>query len=131
MKESSADRVQDIVVNLFPTRIATFSRAVAAQKSQLLPYLIAVRMAPVLPSWFVNLAAPILQVDGQVVSWKSLLGLLMLYALNVADCAWPLGRNIRSACKHPELSYLCGQRGASLYTFTVNIPDLLLMCWTR
>ena len=87
MKESSADRVQDIVVNLFPTRIATFSRAVAAQKSQLLPYLIAVRMAPVLPSWFVNLAAPILQVDGQVVSWKSLLGLLMLYALNVADCA--------------------------------------------
>ena len=53
---------QDIVIGLFPTRIAGFSRAVAAQKAQLLPYLIAVRMAPVLPSWFVNLAAPILQV---------------------------------------------------------------------
>ena len=55
-------RLQDIVVSLFPTRIASFSRAVAAQKAQLLPYLIAVRMAPVLPAWFVNLAAPILQV---------------------------------------------------------------------
>ena len=55
--------MQDIVVGLFPTRIAGFSRAVAAQKAQLLPYLIAVRMAPVLPSWFVNLAAPILQVQ--------------------------------------------------------------------
>lgn len=54
--------LQDIVIGLFPTRIASFSRAVAAQKAQLLPYLIAVRMAPVLPSWFVNLAAPILQV---------------------------------------------------------------------
>jgi len=74
-KESSANRVQDIVVNLFPTRIATFSRAVAAQKSQLLPYLIAVRMAPVLPSWFVNLAAPILQVwlssALKVLAWSS------------------------------------------------------------
>ena len=47
---------------MFPARIAIFSKAVAAQKAQLLPYLIAVRMAPVLPSWFVNLAAPILQV---------------------------------------------------------------------
>ena len=75
VKESSAKCVQDIVVNLFPTRIATFSRAVAAQKSQLLPYLIAVRMAPVLPSWFVNLAAPILQVWSssalKVLAWSS------------------------------------------------------------
>ena len=54
--------VQDIIVGLFPARVAAFSRAVAAQKSQLMAYLIAVRLAPVLPSWFVNLAAPILQV---------------------------------------------------------------------
>ena len=54
--------VQDIIVGLFPARVAAFSRAVAARKSQLLAYLIAVRLAPVLPSWFVNLAAPILQV---------------------------------------------------------------------
>ncbi|CAK0785972.1 hypothetical protein CVIRNUC_009185 [Coccomyxa viridis] len=54
--------LKDIVVSLFPARIATFSKAVAAQKAQLLPFLIAVRMAPVLPSWFVNLAAPILQI---------------------------------------------------------------------
>jgi hypothetical protein len=53
---------QDVVVGLFPSRIATFSRALAAQKSQLLAYLIAARLTPVVPSWFINLASPILQV---------------------------------------------------------------------
>lgn len=52
---------QDVVVGLFPERVAAFSRAVAAQKPRLLAYLIAARITPVIPSWFINLASPILQ----------------------------------------------------------------------
>ncbi len=76
---------QDIVVGLFPTRIASFSRAVAAQKAQLLPYLIAVRMAPVLPSWFVNLAAPILQVHQHTPVSHQIVSLLLRCAENLCD----------------------------------------------
>ena len=47
---------------LFPGRIATFSRTLTAQESQMLPYLIVARLTPVVPSWFINLASPILQV---------------------------------------------------------------------
>lgn len=47
---------------LFPGRIATFSRALTAQKSQMLAYLVVARLTPVVPSWFINLASPILQV---------------------------------------------------------------------
>ncbi|EIE18579.1 snare associated Golgi protein, partial [Coccomyxa subellipsoidea C-169] len=54
--------VKDVVVALFPGRIATFSRALTAQKSQMLAYLIVARLTPVVPSWFINLASPILQV---------------------------------------------------------------------
>ncbi|CAL8466066.1 g5602 [Coccomyxa elongata] len=54
--------VKDVVVALFPGRIATFSRALTAQKSQMLAYLVVARLTPVVPSWFINLASPILQV---------------------------------------------------------------------
>lgn len=54
--------VQDVVVALFPGRIASFSRALTQQKAQLMAYLIVARLTPVVPSWFINLASPILQV---------------------------------------------------------------------
>lgn len=58
----SGVHAQEVVMGLFPDKVAAFSRAVAAQRAQLLPYLIAARVTPIIPSWFMNLASPILQV---------------------------------------------------------------------
>jgi hypothetical protein len=57
-----------VVVGLFPERVAAFSRVVAAQKPQLLAYLIAARITPVIPSWFINLASPILQARAPILA---------------------------------------------------------------
>lgn len=54
--------LKDAVTALFPGRIAAFQTELSRHKAHLLNFMLFVRVTPVLPHWFVNLASPIVGV---------------------------------------------------------------------
>ena len=54
--------LKEVVVALFPSRIAAFQAELSRHQAHLLNFMLFVRVTPVLPHWFVNLASPIVGV---------------------------------------------------------------------
>jgi len=54
--------LKDVIVAMFPARIASFQAELARNKAHILNFMMFVRVTPVLPHWFVNVAAPIVGV---------------------------------------------------------------------
>lgn len=54
--------LKDAVWTLFPVRVATFARELRRHQAHLLHYMLFLRVTPIFPAWFINLAAPIVEV---------------------------------------------------------------------
>ncbi|KHJ94358.1 SNARE-like domain protein [Oesophagostomum dentatum] len=53
---------RDLVMRNFPERIEKWQDDIAKHKSDLLSYIIFLRVTPFLPNWFINIASPVLNV---------------------------------------------------------------------
>lgn len=51
--------LRDIIVGLFPNRIKGFQGELQRHQAHLLNYMLFIRVTPILPAWFVNLASPV------------------------------------------------------------------------
>jgi uncharacterized membrane protein YdjX (TVP38/TMEM64 family) len=65
--------LRDAVAAVFPARVAAF-RAEVAAKAHLLNWMLFIRVTPVLPHWFVNLASPIVGVPFPVFLLATVVG---------------------------------------------------------
>jgi uncharacterized membrane protein YdjX (TVP38/TMEM64 family) len=54
--------LKDVVTALFPARVAAFQQELRRHSAHLFNYMLFVRVTPVLPHWFVNVASPIVGV---------------------------------------------------------------------
>lgn len=66
--------LRDAVVALVPGRISMFQEELRKQKSHLMQYMLFVRVTPVLPHWFVNVASPIVGVPFGVFLFATAVG---------------------------------------------------------
>lgn len=64
------------VVRNFPTMIVQTHKRLAPHRSDLFFYLLFLRLTPILPNWFINMASPILGISKSVFLFASLLGLI-------------------------------------------------------
>lgn len=53
---------RDLVIRNFPERIKKWQDDIAKHRSNLLSYIIFLRVTPFLPNWFINIASPVLNV---------------------------------------------------------------------
>lgn len=90
--------LKDAVTALFATRISAFQAEMRRHSSHLLNYMLFVRVTPVLPHWFVNLASPIVGVPFHVFL-------------------------IATAIGHQPMNFITVQTGAALSTVN-NLSDL-------
>ena len=51
--------LQEVVLGLFPGRTEAFAKALQKHKHHLVNYMIFLRVTPLLPSWFINTASPV------------------------------------------------------------------------
>ncbi|RWS12658.1 transmembrane protein 41B-like protein [Dinothrombium tinctorium] len=51
-----------LVLKYVPSKVAQWSNEVSKQKSNLLNYIVFLRITPFLPNWFINIAAPVIDV---------------------------------------------------------------------
>lgn len=51
--------LQEVLLGLFPARIDAFAKALQKHKHHLINYMIFLRVTPLLPSWFINTASPV------------------------------------------------------------------------
>lgn len=54
--------LKDAIWAAFPGRLATFAREVRRHHAHLLYYMLFLRVTPLFPAWFINIAAPLLEV---------------------------------------------------------------------
>lgn len=54
--------LKDALWAAFPGRLATFSQEVRRHRAHLLYYMLFLRVTPLLPAWFINLAAPLVEI---------------------------------------------------------------------
>ena len=90
--------LKDAVTALFPSRISAFQGEMRRHSSHLLNYMLFVRVTPVLPHWFVNLACPIVGVPFHIFL-------------------------IATAVGHQPMNFITIQAGAALSTVT-SVSDL-------
>lgn len=51
--------MQEVLLGLFPGRTDAFAKALQKHKHHLINYMIFLRVTPLLPSWFINTASPV------------------------------------------------------------------------
>eukprot|EP00191_Tetraselmis_sp_GSL018_P005998 CAMPEP_0177616798 /NCGR_PEP_ID=MMETSP0419_2-20121207/24420_1 /TAXON_ID=582737 /ORGANISM="Tetraselmis sp., Strain GSL018" /LENGTH=202 /DNA_ID=CAMNT_0019115025 /DNA_START=660 /DNA_END=1268 /DNA_ORIENTATION=- len=66
--------LRDIVHGLFPDRCASFSVRVLRHRRHLTNYLLFLRLTPLLPNWFINIAAPVVGIPYREFFLGSLVG---------------------------------------------------------
>lgn len=66
--------LKDAVTALFPGRISAFQGEMRRHSSHLMNYMLFIRVTPVLPHWFVNLASPIVGVPFHIFLFATALG---------------------------------------------------------
>lgn len=83
-----------IFQRVFASMLATFKTKIAQNQSNLFYYLLFLRITPLLPNWFVNIASPLVDVPFKHFFFATLIGtsVLWLYA-----CAVLAMRRVRSA----------------------------------
>lgn len=82
--ELSALLLRDMLMDLWPQRLSQFHRSIQKHQDNLLNYFIVLRVTPLLPSWFINLAAPIVQIPFRTFVVGTLVGLQPLNFITVS-----------------------------------------------
>lgn len=82
--ELSARLVRDMVVDLMPGKLSVFHRSVTKHQDNLLSYFIFLRVTPLLPSWFINFASPIVNIPFRTFAIGTLIGLQPLNFITVS-----------------------------------------------
>ncbi|KAL6771732.1 hypothetical protein ACKKBG_A27600 [Auxenochlorella protothecoides x Auxenochlorella symbiontica] len=59
-------QLKDVLVALFPHRIQTFSAEVKRHRAHLMHYALFLRVTPIFPAWFINVASPIVDIPFSV-----------------------------------------------------------------
>ena len=67
---------QDAVEKYFPEKLASFRATVRANDGNLMNYMIFLRLTPVVPNWFVNMASPIVHVPYRYFMWATFFGIM-------------------------------------------------------
>lgn len=78
---------RDVFNRLFSRMIATFKEKIAQNKSNLFYYLLFLRITPLLPNWFVNIACPLVDVQFKYFFLATLIGLLPANFLHITTGA--------------------------------------------
>uniref|UniRef100_A0A914CVI4 Transmembrane protein 41B n=1 Tax=Acrobeloides nanus TaxID=290746 RepID=A0A914CVI4_9BILA len=63
-----------LVMKYFPDRISKWQNEVQKQRENLLNYIIFLRVTPILPNWFINIASPVIDVPIKPFFFGTLLG---------------------------------------------------------
>jgi len=67
----------------FPTRMKDFAAQVDRHRGNLFNYLLFLRITPLLPNWFINLASPVLGIPFTPFAIATLIGIMPLTILTV------------------------------------------------
>lgn len=67
---------RSLVQKLFPQKLALFGNEIQKHKHSILNYLLFLRMTPVVPSWFINIASPIFDVPLVPFALSTFLGII-------------------------------------------------------
>uniref|UniRef100_A0A915INF9 Transmembrane protein 41B n=1 Tax=Romanomermis culicivorax TaxID=13658 RepID=A0A915INF9_ROMCU len=63
-----------LIMRYFPEKVKEWSVKVEKHERHMLNYMIFLRITPILPNWFINLASPVIQVPFQPFFWGTFLG---------------------------------------------------------
>ena len=63
-----------LVTHYFPTRLIGWQAEVEKNKEHLFNYIVFLRVTPILPNWFINIASPVLNIPLQPFFWGTFLG---------------------------------------------------------
>lgn len=59
-------QLKDVVTTLFPQRVASLAAEVRRHRAHLLHYALFLRVTPIFPAWFINVASPIVEIPFHV-----------------------------------------------------------------
>ncbi|CAI4224261.1 unnamed protein product [Auanema sp. JU1783] len=65
---------RDLVIRKFPEKITSWQKEVDKQRGNLLSYIVFLRVTPLLPNWFINIASPVIDVPFWTFFWGTFLG---------------------------------------------------------
>lgn len=61
----------------FPERISKWQNEIQKQRENLLNYIIFLRVTPILPNWFINIASPVIDVPIKPFFFGTFLGMIL------------------------------------------------------
>jgi len=63
-----------LVIKYFPEKVTQFSIQVAKNRSDLLSYILFLRITPIIPNWVINIVSPLIDVPLYAFFWGTFLG---------------------------------------------------------
>lgn len=114
--------LRDIIMGLFPHRIQSFQTELKRHQAHLLNYMLFIRVTPIAPSWFVNLASPVVGVPFTVFVTATVVGHVPINFITVQA-----GATLQSM---QSMQDLYSVRNV-LFMMSVGVAALLPVLWKR
>lgn len=124
--ELSALLLKDMIIDLMPGKIGSFHHSVERHRDHLLNYFVVLRVTPLLPSWFINFASPIVNIDRRTFAMGTFIGAQPLNIISVSA-----GRTLSKLTSYRDLY---GPRTMALLALCASgalLPVLLKRFMTR
>lgn len=90
--------LKDMIIDLMPGRISSFHHSVERNRDHLLNYFVVLRVTPLLPSWFINFASPIVSIDRRTFALGTFIGAQPLNIISVSA-----GRTLSKLTSYSDL----------------------------
>jgi uncharacterized membrane protein YdjX (TVP38/TMEM64 family) len=113
---------QRVIQNYFSERMKRLNEQLNAHRKELFSYIIFLRVTPLLPNWFINIASPHLGVGVGVFYWATFFGVIPLTFIHVHA-----GETIHIFSETDEMNFLTTQNivTMSLVAAAILIPTML------
>lgn len=118
--------LKDMIIDLMPGKIASFHHSVERHRDNLLYFFVILRVTPLLPSWFINFASPIVNIDRRTFVLGTLIGAQPLNIISVSA-----GRTLSKLTSYRDLYSLRTLALLALCASSALLPVVLKRYMTK